>query len=507
MAIAFDNFGSTPVTTSVSSLSLDITAATAGAVCYAWVAVGSSNAGAPSIAATGWTTVQGAADSTTAEYAVLRRVKQSGDTTFTVTWTTAAHAEAVWASWTGVNTSTPDESSAIATNGVTSRTAVPTPTATPTAADRWAVGFFSARTSTSANKNITWTPDAAQTERVDANNSAGASSPWAGSEIADTAAAVTQAAHSYTATHAPAAESHDGSAILFLIPAAPTTPNGTVQPPATVPLPRRQGTRVTWHGFVSATTNPAPGTVPPHPVVARRSAARAVWKGFVSATANHGLGNPPGGAVYRRKAARAIVHGNPGSPPSPRGTVPPHLVVARRTAARAFWRPTGTKTSNTPYGAQPGGLVRRRAPARALWSGTTVRTTNSPPVRGKAPLHLVVARRSASRAVWSGTTVRTANALQTAALLSSGLLFTSWQPGRTFTSWSLGLLAAAWGDPSGNTALFSSVPGAMIPGEAQPGSNTGFNSAAIQASAGQLFTDWQADLPFTSWQAGQLFIR
>jgi len=229
-----DNAGSTAVITGVTSATLDITAAAVGAACYALVSVGSSNAGATSIAATGWTVVQAAADSTTAEYAVLRRIKQSGDTTFTVTWSTSAHAELTWASWTGVDPVTPDEQSAIATNGATSRTAVPTPTATPTAANRWAVGFFAARTSTSANKAITWTPDAAQTERVDANNSAGTSSVWFGNEIADTAGAVSQTSHSYTATHAPAAESHDASAILFLIPvaAAPVAP-----PPPPPPIP------------------------------------------------------------------------------------------------------------------------------------------------------------------------------------------------------------------------------------------------------------------------------
>lgn len=238
MPIAPDSSGSTAVTTGVTSATLDITAAAAGAWCYAWVAVGSSNAGSPSVAATGWTIPAGmaAADSTTAEYAVLRRLKIAGDTTFTVTWTTSAHAEIAWASWTGADPVTPDESGAIAVNGATSRTAVPTPSATPGDVNRWAVGFFAARTSTSANKSITWTPDAAQTERVDANNSAAASSVWLGNEIADTAAAVTQAAHSYTATHAPAAESHDGSAILFLIPAAAAgaTPAPLVVPQAAV---------------------------------------------------------------------------------------------------------------------------------------------------------------------------------------------------------------------------------------------------------------------------------
>lgn len=463
MGIAFDNSGSTAVTTGQTSATLDITSAVAGAWCYAWVAVGSSNAGSPSIAATGWTVVQGAADSTTAEYAVLRRQKVAGDTTFTVTWTTSAHAELVWASWTGADPNTPDEASAITTNGTTSRTAVPTPTATPNAGDRWAVGFFAARTSTSGNKNITWTPDAAQTERVDANNQAGASSVWFGNEIADTNGAVTQTSQSYTATHAPAAESHDGSAILFLIPApagspppfiysppgrmspmafnllpqpvvsydiAASGPNGTVQPLATR-QPRRSSARAVWKGFVSSTTNLYNGTVPPKPVVARRSTARVVWKGFVSSTTNLLNGNNPDGVVYRRRAARAVIYGR---------AVPPQIpvpasgrLVARRTAARAVWRGFISSTTNLYNGNPPDGVVYRRKSARAVVHGNPA---PFPPPIGTVPDHLVIARRSTARAVWHGSAVppqvaRTAQGKSVARRLPARAV---WYPTRTSTT-------------------------------------------------------------------------
>lgn len=217
-----DSSGSTAILAGTTSAVVDITAAAVGAVCYAWAALG-ANSG--TVSATGWTdpsNVINADEGTVAHYAILRRIKQSGDTTFTFSWSASAKGVIAWQSYTGVDPVTPDEQAALATNGVTSRTAVPTPSATPTAANRVPVAFFAVRTSTVGNKPITWTPDAATTERVDVDNNASGSAPWMGVEIADTATAVSQAAHSYTATHN-ASEGHDGSAILYLIPSSGTS--------------------------------------------------------------------------------------------------------------------------------------------------------------------------------------------------------------------------------------------------------------------------------------------
>jgi hypothetical protein len=212
--IAFDNAGSTAVNAGTTSTSVDITSAAVGAWCYLWVALG-VNSG--TVTATGWTSLLDADEGTAAHYALLRRQKQAGDTTFTVGWTTSTKGTLGWASYTGLDPVTPDEGATLATNGTVGRTAVPTPSATPTAANRWAVTFVGVRTTTVGNKPISWTPDAADTERLDVDNNTAGSAPWVGVEIADTNSAVTQAAHSYTATHN-ASESHDGSAILFLIP-------------------------------------------------------------------------------------------------------------------------------------------------------------------------------------------------------------------------------------------------------------------------------------------------
>lgn len=229
--IALDTTGSTSVLAGTTSTTVDITAAAVGAWCYCWVAL-VINSGA--VTATGWTSLLNSDEGTSAHYALLRRQKQLGDTTFTFSWTTSTKGTLAWASWTGLDSVTPDEQATLATNGVTGRTAVPTPSATPTAADRWAAAFFGVRTSTVGNKPITWTPDGATTERIDVDNNLAGSSPWSGVEIADTNAAVTQAAHSYTATHN-ASEGHDGSAILFLIPGAAVSTSPRTQPLVVTP--------------------------------------------------------------------------------------------------------------------------------------------------------------------------------------------------------------------------------------------------------------------------------
>lgn len=215
-----DQSGSTSMTAGTTSANVDITAAAAGAWCYCWVALG-ANSGA--VSATGWTSLLDSDEGTAAHYALLRRQKQAGDTSFTFGWTNSTKGTLAWKSYLGLDGVTPDEQATLATNGVTSRTAVPTSSATPTAQDRWVVACFAVRTTNVANKPITWTSDAALTERVDVDNNAAGSSPWLGVEIADSNAIVTQASHSYTATHN-VAESHDGSAIFFLIPGAAVVP-------------------------------------------------------------------------------------------------------------------------------------------------------------------------------------------------------------------------------------------------------------------------------------------
>jgi hypothetical protein len=221
-----DTTGSTAITTAATSAVVDITAAAVGATVYAWVDLGVNTAAA--VTATGWTSVLNAIEGTSARYALMRRRKTVGDTTFTFNWTTSTKGVIGWSSYRGVDATTPDENATLATNGSTSRTAVPTSSVSPTSTGRWALTCYGVRTTTVGNKPITWTPDAALVERLDVDNNAAGSSPWCGIQIADSNGTVTNAAHSYTATHN-AAESHDGSAIIYLIPQAVEGPTVRVK--------------------------------------------------------------------------------------------------------------------------------------------------------------------------------------------------------------------------------------------------------------------------------------
>lgn len=205
------NHADVAVTTNTTSATIDITTATVGNWVYLFCTFVGSITVLPTIS--GWTSVT--TDSPNLK--IFRRKKVGGDTTFSVTWTGAANGMLSWVEWSGLDPTSPDESAASTDQSSTSRTAVPTPSATPTSTGRYAVGYFSCRTTNSANKAITWTPDAALTEILDANSSAGAVSSWVGHEIAWSVTTVTNASHSYTGTHN-IAENRDFSAILFLIP-------------------------------------------------------------------------------------------------------------------------------------------------------------------------------------------------------------------------------------------------------------------------------------------------
>lgn len=209
MAIAFDSSGSA-AGNSVTTLTYDITSATVGAVVYAWIYNGTAEA---SVTNAGWTQLVSADEGVASHYSLWRRVKQSGDTTFSPSWPSNQGSSIVWVSYTGANTSTPEESTASASH-TTSSASYATPSATPTAGDRWALTFYAARSTTAGNESFT--ADAAQTLRLQTVNTL---TRWAYTMASDSNAAVTQAAHSYTATLS-AAEPHGGTAITFLIPAS-----------------------------------------------------------------------------------------------------------------------------------------------------------------------------------------------------------------------------------------------------------------------------------------------
>jgi hypothetical protein len=200
------------LTSSATSKVVDITGAATGDWVYMFVTTDTTQT---AVTATGWTLRVEGDEGASTHYALFRRKKVGGDTTFTVSWPTSAKCVISLAAYTGLDGTTPDEGVVFLahTTGATFATS----SATPSAAGRIAAMFAYSRTSTSGNKVITWTPAAGLLERMDANNSAAAGSPWLGQEVADSGDAITVASHSYTATAA-FAESHGGAILIYLIP-------------------------------------------------------------------------------------------------------------------------------------------------------------------------------------------------------------------------------------------------------------------------------------------------
>lgn len=183
-------------TTGVTSLAFNVPAGVInGDVMWAWLVFGDA---VTNVTLTGWTLVD-SSPATTIRGWLYRRVASSEPASYTVTWTTTTKPVFACAAYSGVDTTTPEDQHGLASETV-ARTTHTTPSLTPAGTGRWAIAFYGDRSTSSATKNLDWTSDAALTEILDANNNAAASSPWMSACIDDSNGAVTQAAHSYTAT-------------------------------------------------------------------------------------------------------------------------------------------------------------------------------------------------------------------------------------------------------------------------------------------------------------------
>ena len=227
MSIAFDTSGGLAGTASGTGGSFNLSAAATGAWCYCFIHVPSATE--TSVTFTGWTLLAEADDPNIGEhFSIFRRQKQAGDTTQTFSFPSSSTSLARWVSYTGLDGTTPNTSITFAANVLVKNSGAfttATPSVTNPSALNWALGCFAQRTSTSGNKAITWTPDAAMTERSDNNLSAGVTTNWSGIEIADTNATVSAAAHSYTAT-ANFSETHGFGSLFYLIPPTALTNTG-----------------------------------------------------------------------------------------------------------------------------------------------------------------------------------------------------------------------------------------------------------------------------------------
>lgn len=210
MAIAFDSSG-TATGNSVATLTIDITSAAVGALCYCWIAIG---AAPDAVTFTGWTNLVDGDEGVASHYSGWYRQKLTGDTTFAPSWGTAEGSSACWMSYTGVNTTTPHEDFGSATHTVSSVSFV-TPTGTPTTTGRWAVSFYDGRSTSAA---FTFT-NATATQRQQVCNT---SNHWMSVSAADSNGTVAATSQSYTATSS-ASMSHGATGLLFLIPAGAAT--------------------------------------------------------------------------------------------------------------------------------------------------------------------------------------------------------------------------------------------------------------------------------------------
>jgi parallel beta-helix repeat protein len=187
-----------------------------GDLMIAWLALGNSVSGFN--LGSGWApfTWSPLVDGTAYQVFGYYKVATSADigATYSASWTGTSKGTFTIAAYSGVDSAAPLAGSAGLVDN-NSSASLTTPSLASSATASWAVAMYSIRSTTSSNKNNSWTPDSALVERVDANNSAAGSSPWVAVEAAGSQAAVGTSANSYTA-QAVFAESHKAAALVYL---------------------------------------------------------------------------------------------------------------------------------------------------------------------------------------------------------------------------------------------------------------------------------------------------
>lgn len=226
--ITFRAASQTLITSGVTQASIAAPAGVQpGDVMIAWLPLGSPVTGFSF--GSGWTAFSWspATDGTAWQAFAYYKVATSADTgaSYTASWTGSSKGVFTIADYSGADNAAPLAGTAALVDTNNSNT-LSTPLLASSAATSWAVALYALRSTTSANSNNSWTPDPALTQRVNANNSAAASSPWTALSLSDSngavhAAAFCAAARSYTAT-AVFAEGHKATAIVYLRQA----PNG-----------------------------------------------------------------------------------------------------------------------------------------------------------------------------------------------------------------------------------------------------------------------------------------
>lgn len=240
-------------------------------------------------------------------------------------------------------------------------------------------------------------------------------------------------------------------------PANQHGPAGSVQPRATVPVPRRAAARAAWERALGPANAHGPsGSVQPATVTGRRPAPRAQWR--------QATGQPPPAPaataavqqrppqVPRRAPARAVTRwlAGPGNARGPNGGLQPRATVPppRRTSARASWQHIvghAAATAPTPAGTvQPRATIQalRRTPPRAVTRGTAA----SPGANAHGPSGTVQPRatapqprRAPARGAWpQPRPPHAAGPAPAVILVTLGRPRLPWALGRSRLPWSLG---------------------------------------------------------------------
>lgn len=147
----------------------------------------------------------------------------AGSVGYTFNWTGSQMASAVCTAYAGAVWEDMDSAVMVDTaGGATHSTAL----LTNSGPNRWAVCVFADVTSSGTSKTTSWTAGAGLTSRIEADNSAAAAAPWGSVAMMDTNGAVTQGSHQYSAT-AQFANANAATIMMYISP-------GTILYPGTI---------------------------------------------------------------------------------------------------------------------------------------------------------------------------------------------------------------------------------------------------------------------------------
>ena len=203
---------------------------------------------------------------------------------------------------------------------------------------------------------------------------------------------------------------HRAVSASILGPANAHGPNGTAQPRATVPVPRRSTARAAWARILGTVNAHGPSAVSSGAWISRRQSSGEWYGGIASSVVPvTSTGTPvTGGHAYQRtqphRAVKASAAGT-ANQHGPSGTVQPRAAVPvpRRGSARVLWSsvagPANAHGGNGTVQPRAAVPVPRRTAARGAWH-------QPPPVTPAAATRLMVLAARSARIPWTAGSAR-----------------------------------------------------------------------------------------------------